>query len=135
MQPERFTGYHTGIDFETFSDEQDSAIPVSAVCDGTALYSHWVSGYGGVFIQSCMYQGQPVTVLYGHLLDDSILPKLGTEVRIGQMIGNLGKGFTNETDGERKHLHLSVHKGTGIELKGYVQNKADLANWIDPYEI
>lgn len=132
ISPERFTGYHTGVDFETFSNEQNSDVPVYAFCQGNLLYKNWVSGYGGVAIQSCVINGQPVTVLYGHLQLTSIDFKIGDKLSSGQKIGVLGKGYSTETDGERKHLHLSIHRGNGIELLGYVQDENQLKNWIDP---
>ena len=73
-----------------------------------------------------------MTVLYGHLDLDSITVGVGDELAQGQVIGNLGQGYSSQTDGERKHLHLSVHKGTGIEYKGYVSTEGALSSWIDP---
>jgi len=32
VQPEKFRGYHTGADFEIFSDELDANVPVTAEC-------------------------------------------------------------------------------------------------------
>jgi len=34
VQPEKFTGYHTGTDFETTSQEADAVVPVYAACTG-----------------------------------------------------------------------------------------------------
>ena len=131
VSPERFTGYHTGVDFETFSDEQNTDVSVSAVCGGKVLYKNWVSGYGGVLIQSCKLDNQDITVLYGHLKLVSIAKIPGQDLSASEKIGNLGKGYSTETDGERKHLHLSIHKGTGINLKGYVQSQGELSGWLD----
>jgi murein DD-endopeptidase MepM/ murein hydrolase activator NlpD len=133
VSPERFTGYHTGTDFETFTNEATATVTAHAICDGTTLYAGWVSGYGGVMIQSCTYKGSAVTVLYGHLNVDTITVKKGDTVHVGDAIGNLGTGYSHETDGERKHLHVSVHKGSAINFKGYVQSQADLQQWIDAY--
>jgi hypothetical protein len=131
VSPERFTGYHTGVDFETFASEQTIDVPVYAVCAGTLIYTNWVSGYGGVAVESCTLNGQPVTVLYGHLNVASIMPALHASLAAGQKIAVLGKGYSTETDGERKHLHLAIHKGTAIDLLGYVQNRSDLTAWLD----
>lgn len=131
VQPERFTGYHTGVDFETTADEQNLDVPVSAVCSGPLAMKKWASGYGGVAVQSCKLQGQDVTIIYGHLNIDSVTLKVGEQINAGDKIGILGQGYSQQTDGERKHLHLGIHKGTSINILGYVQNKADLANWID----
>ncbi len=56
-------------------------------------------------------------------------------LKFGDFIGNLGDGYTVETDNERKHLHLGIHKGIEINLLGYVQNEAELNNWINPWDI
>ncbi|HSX25289.1 MAG TPA: hypothetical protein VLG69_04955, partial [Candidatus Andersenbacteria bacterium] len=72
--------------------------------------------------------------IYGHI-NPSSLPKVGQKVTAGQQIGVLGKGFTSETDGERKHLHLGLVKGTTFTLLGYVPNKSQLSGWIDPLTV
>ncbi|HVW66684.1 MAG TPA: M23 family metallopeptidase [Candidatus Peribacteraceae bacterium] len=133
VQPERFTGFHTGTDFETFASEKNAAVTAHAICNGTVLYRGWVSGYGGVMIQSCTYQKQSVTVLYGHLNVNTITKNKGDAVKTGDAIGNLGLGYSHETDGERKHLHVSVHKGSSIDFKGYVPVQSQLSQWIDAY--
>jgi len=133
VQPERFSGYHSGTDFETFEAEAETEVPVYAICDGKVLVKQRVSGYGGVLIQSCNLPNVGlVTVLYGHLSLKSIGLNTGDPLSKGGLIGNLGKGYSAETDNERKHLHLSVHKGTAIEYRGYVQTEAELNGWIDP---
>jgi len=53
----------------------------------------------------------------------------------GQVLGLLGAGETSETDGQRKHLHLGIHLGSQIELRGYVESSAQLTNWLDPQSI
>jgi hypothetical protein len=133
VSPERFTGYHTGTDFETFANEKDSDVSVSAVCAGNVLFTGWVKGYGGVLVQSCSLEGKPVTVLYGHLRSSSIVPRKGDAVSVGGKIAVLGTGLSTETDGERKHLHLSVHRGSSIDFRGYAQTQQELDQWIDAY--
>lgn len=132
VQPERFTGFHTGVDFEVFEDELETEVSVKAVCTGKIVYKNQVSGYGGVLIQECILENQTVTILYGHLNLASINKKSQENLEEGELIGFLGKGYSTETDGERKHLHLAIHKGEEINLLGYVQNQADLENWINP---
>ncbi|HSX24767.1 MAG TPA: hypothetical protein VLG69_02270, partial [Candidatus Andersenbacteria bacterium] len=46
VQPEKFTGYHTGADAEYGDVAEDVA--VYAIADGTVLLARWASGYGGV---------------------------------------------------------------------------------------
>ncbi len=135
VSPERFRGYHTGTDFETTPEEATPTVAVHAMCGGTLLQKRTASGYGGIAVQSCVINKQRVTVLYGHLKLASITPRIGAKLVAGQVIGALGKGYSKETDGERKHLHLSIHKGATINVAGYVQKKSSLKNWIDPMTV
>ena len=136
VSPEKFTGYHVGADFELEENEDPHAMNVMAICTGKVLYKNWVNGYGGVLIQSCMYDDQPVTVLYGHLNIDSIQLAVGDALSKGIYIATLGEGYSKETDGERPHLHLGVHRGSSIELNGYAPDAASAFDgWIDPIEL
>ena len=132
ISPEKFTGYHTGIDFEIFKGEEDKSISVYAICNGKLLVKEFGKGYGGVAVQSCNINNQPVTVVYGHLKLESIASKIGDQLTAGSAIGILGQGNTSETDFERKHLHLGIHKGTEVDTRGYVATKTELEKWIDP---
>ncbi len=132
VQPERFGGYHTGVDFETFESEAVTAVPVQAICSGRVVAKRTASGYGGVLVTSCVLEGESVTVVYGHLALESITLAVGETVTLGEVIGVLGQGESTETDGERKHLHLGIYKGNNPNILGYVAKKNDLAGWIDP---
>jgi murein DD-endopeptidase MepM/ murein hydrolase activator NlpD len=132
VSPERFTGYHVAVDFETFQDEQDKDIEVYSICDGRLVVKRSVSGYGGVIIQDCKINNQAVTVLYGHLRLSSVAVEVGQTLKSGDLLGVLGTGYTIETDNERKHLHLSIHKGTDPVLTGYIQDPNLLSSWLDP---
>jgi len=131
VSPEKFSGYHTGVDFEILPEEENKDVPVNAVCPGKLLLKKWASGYGGVAVESCQIGNEAATIVYGHLKLSSVKIKTGDSVKAGEPIGILGKGYSTETDGERKHLHLSIHKGAGVILLGYVQNKKDLDSWLD----
>ncbi len=130
VQPEKFTGFHTGVDFETFPQETNSSIPFYAICPGKILTKRTATGYGGVLVQSCTINNQAVTVIYGHVSLKSIVKNIGDSLSQGEKIGFLGQPPT-ETDGERKHLHLGIHKGTEINIKGYVQSASELSSWLD----
>jgi len=130
VQPERFSGYHSGTDFETTPDEQNSEVPFFAICTGKVLAKRTATGYGGVFVQSCTINNQAVTVIYGHVSLKSISKNIGDSLAQGEQIGNLGHS-PDETDGERKHLHLGIHLGTAINILGYVQKQSDLSAWLD----
>lgn len=132
VSPERFYGYHDAADFEIFPGEEDKDIEIRAVCSGEILPKRMVSGYGGVAVQACELGNDPITVIYGHLKLSSINKKVGESWEKGEVIGILGKGYSNETDGERKHLHLGIHKGRAINILGYVSSREKLNDWIDP---
>lgn len=129
VQPERFSGYHTGVDVEAQGVENR---PVYAVADGRVELARVVSGYGGVMILSHEIEGQTYSFLYGHLDAASFAFSVGDRILAGQQIGLLGEGYTPETDGERPHLHLSVRPGVDLTLSGYVSSEAALSAWVDP---
>lgn len=129
VQPERFSGYHTGADAEYQDVSTD--VPVYAVADGTIVLSRTASGYGGVFMIEIELDGVKHNVLYGHIRP-STLPTVGEKVTRGQQIALLGTGYSTETDGERRHLHFAVLTDTRLDIKGYVPTKADLSGWLDP---
>jgi len=134
IKPERFSGYHTGADFEIFANEINIDVPVKSVCTGKVVKKENISGYGGVLIAGCKLNNETVTVVYGHLKLESISKNVGDDLTAGEVIGNLGKNKSVETDGERKHLHLGIHKGLNINYSGYVFSKDNLGGWIDPCE-
>ena len=131
VQPERFKGYHTGVDFETLPEEQNIDVPVAAVCTGKLLMKKWATGYGGVAVQACTLGGSDITVIYGHLNIGTINLSVADTLTAGEQFAVLGKGYSQQTDGERKHLHLGIHKGTSVNILGYVQNQSDLSGWLD----
>jgi murein DD-endopeptidase MepM/ murein hydrolase activator NlpD len=132
VQPERFMGYHTGVDFEIFPNELNSEVPVRAVCSGKLVLKKTASGYGGVAVEECILNKEPITIIYGHLKLASVNKKSGDIIKAGEVLGVLGADKSAETDGERKHLHLGFHKGTAINIRGYVSIKSDLSGWLDP---
>jgi hypothetical protein len=129
VQPERFTGYHTGVDVEYGDIEYEVAIV--AITDGIVERSEWVSGYGGVMAIRHIIDNKKYLAIYGHLNPDKLTPK-GKNVIKGGQIGILGKGMSIETDGERKHLHFALYTGDDINLRGYVNNEGELSAWVDP---
>lgn len=129
VQPERFNGYHTGVDVE-YDDTTDD-IPVKAIADGIIIASQSVPGYGGVVAIQYEINNESVIGLYGHL-DNATRLTAGTEVTGGQTVGFLGEDQSIDTDGERKHLHFGILKGTSVSYKGYVNTEAELNDWYDP---
>lgn len=132
VKPDNFHGFHTGVDWEIFPEELEKDVPVRAMCSGTLKLKKSVFGYGGVAIEECEVLGEPATVIYGHLDLGSIKTAVGGEIKAGEVIGILGEHKSVETDGARKHLHLAIHRGKSIELKGYIDSQNQLSSWIDP---
>jgi murein DD-endopeptidase MepM/ murein hydrolase activator NlpD len=131
VKPERFSGYHNAVDYEILPGEENADVTISAVCDGKLVVKRTATGYGGVMVQSCTLDGNPVTIIYGHMRLASISKKVGDTITKGEALGVLGSGYSKETDGERKHLHLGIHRGSSINIAGYVQTEAALKDWID----
>lgn len=129
VQPEKFYGYHTGVDVEY--DDVTTDVPVHAITSGTVIYSNWVSGYGGVEILHHKIDGSTHSVIYGHLRPDSLLA-VGTKVKQNQQIAVLGTAHSHETDGERRHLHFGILADSTINLRGYVDSKSELSAWLNP---
>ena len=130
VQPDRFDGFHTGVDVEYGDVPGD--VPVYAIESGTVLVSRFASGYGGVtVIRHTLVDGRSLLVLYGHLDPSTLIPP-GTAVVRGQSIGILGEGETDETDGVRKHLHFALIKGNATNLAVYVASAEALDGWYDP---
>lgn len=129
VSPERFLGYHTGVDIE-YADVSHE-VPVQAMAAGEIVLARRADGYGGVVAIRHELKEGSVVAIYGHL-DPGVLPLVGGRVEAGEVIGTLGDGGTDETDGERKHLHFSVFRGNEINLRGYVATEAELSDWIDP---
>lgn len=131
VSPEKFTGYHSGVDFETTPDEQSADISIFAICDGKITQKRSAQGYGGVLVQQCTIDNQSVTVIYGHLKLSSISQQVGDSLQAGKSFALLGNAYSTETDGERKHLHLGIKKEFSSSILGYVQEKARLDEWLD----
>ena len=132
VQPEKFQGYHTGTDFEIFPEELNTDVAVQAVCTGKLILKKYAGGYGGVAAEACELDNHPITVVYGHLNLASINAKAGDDLSAGDFLGNLGKAYSTETNGERKHLHLGFHKGDTINILGYAKAESQLSDWLDP---
>src|SRR3989344_2411595 len=132
--PERFSGYHVGLDYEVTEEELDADVPIYAICSGTVIYSGFAEGYGGLIVEECRMGRESVTVLHGHLLIESLPPK-DTEVQAGDTLSILAPAKSHDSDGNRKHLHLGIHRGEASDVRGYVQSEDELTEFIDPKDI
>lgn len=131
VQPDKFAGYHTGVDIEYGDVSYD--VPVRAITDGKVILSKYASGYGGVIVIRHEASAENILALYGHLDPKSML-SARTDVEKGQIIGFLGEDKTEETDGARKHLHFAILEKNEIDIRGYVKTKKELRGWYDPME-
>lgn len=132
VQPERFSGYHTGADAEY--EDTAGEVEVRAIADGTVELAQTADGYGGVVVIAHELDGTTYRTVYGHL-DPANLPEVSAELKQNDPIGRLGDGASTETDGERKHLHLALYKGSEPNLKGYVDTETELKDWLDPVSL
>ncbi|MDF1497446.1 MAG: M23 family metallopeptidase [Patescibacteria group bacterium] len=133
--PERWTGYHSALDIEIYPDEIDKDVPVYAVCNGPVIFTGEVNGYGGVIIQSCEYESEPITVLYGHINPYRIEKKVDDILAVGDRFGVLGGHKNRESGYNRKHLHMQMHRGSNIVFQGYVSSPQELSAYIDPQKV
>lgn len=132
--PENFTGYHVGLDYEILGDELDTEVPVFAICNGAVLYSGYAAGYGGVLVQRCNIRNQDVTVIYGHLSSSGLMAE-SIVAETGQQIAVLADSRSYWSGGNRKHLHLGIHKGEAMDMRGYAGTASELSDFIDPLTI
>lgn len=127
-----FSGYHNADDLEITATEVGADVPVYAISSGVIREVGLVSGYGGLLVLGVTVNGQDYTVYYGHINLGSTNLVVGEAVHAGQRLASLGSQCSAQTSGERKHLHLAIHKGTSIDVRGYVPNLSELSAWIDP---
>lgn len=130
----RFYGYHAAVDLETMANEKKPDTPVYAVYSGTITYIGTLEGYGGVILEKL--DSQNSTVLYGHVRIASTPFKVGDHITSADkpvFLVDLGNEFSQETSGERKHLHFAIHKGIDLYFHGHEPSLAVLnAQWYNP---
>ena len=131
VSPEKFTGYHSAVDYEILPSEENKDVAVYAACGGAIREAKSAQGYGGVVVQDCELENQRVTVIYGHIKLSSFNKKTRDYLVPGEKVAILGDAYTSETGDERKHLHLGIRKGTGNDIRGYVQREEELQEWIN----
>jgi murein DD-endopeptidase MepM/ murein hydrolase activator NlpD len=129
--PNQYVGYHVAADLEINPGEENQDVPVYAVTDGKITFAGPVTGYGGLILLDMANDSH--TALYGHINLSSLKVKTGDSVKAGQKLAVLGKAFSSETGGERKHLHFGIYNGKGVYYHGYEPSEATVqSKWIDP---
>jgi murein DD-endopeptidase MepM/ murein hydrolase activator NlpD len=132
ISPEKFTGYHTGVDIEYGDVTTD--VPVKAVAAGTVKVARFIDGYGGLVGIEHDWNDKKLFVVYGHL-DPKSLVKENVPVAQGDIVGVLGDKSADETDNERKHLHFGVRRSADTNLRGYSTSAESLRDWFNPYDL
>jgi murein DD-endopeptidase MepM/ murein hydrolase activator NlpD len=94
------SSYHRGVDFDA-----GYGAPVGAIADGTVTAVGRSSSFGYRVEIEHIINGQKVTSLYAHLIDNSSVLTVGAPVVAGDIVGALGN--TGLSTGP--HLHLEIH--------------------------
>ncbi|MEK7103461.1 MAG: peptidoglycan DD-metalloendopeptidase family protein [Patescibacteria group bacterium] len=130
---EHFKGLHAAVDFEILDDREiASEVEIRTVCQGPLVRKEWAKGYGGVVVQECILNDNPISIIYGHMDIASIVAEKGDIMMPGDRLGNLGDGYSHETDGARKHLHLGFYNGVPADIRGYVPTQEELVKYLNP---
>ena len=128
-------GYHTAADAEIDQDQINADVPVYSIADGVVREAKLASGYGAIIVIQYNIGGNDYTALYGHINIATFKVQTGAEVKRGDQLALLGTQCSPENGNVRKHLHFAIHKGTIIDIRGYVSNQTELGSWIDPLEL
>ena len=94
------SSYHRGLDFDA-----GYGAPVGAIADGVVTTVGYAGTFGYVVEIEHIINGQKVTSLYAHMIDNSSALVVGAPVVAGEIIGALGN--TGLSTGP--HLHLEIH--------------------------
>ena len=110
---------HDGIDIGGHTND-----PVYAAQDGVIIYYSWMSGYGNTVMidHGTNDEGVKIVTLYGH--GDSFIDELtvGSEVKKGQLILNMGS--TGNSTGS--HVHFEVREnGVAVDPKKYLSSETN----------
>ena len=131
----RFLGYHSGVDVEVDPGDLNRKVPVYSVFDGEVKEVTLANGYGGVVAIKHSFGDMELMGIYGHVRLWDANVKAGQKIGSGGVIGYLGADYSNETDGERKHLHFGLSRQEKVDIRGYVEGLEELKrDWINPSE-
>lgn len=128
----QFSGYHIADDLETTEIEQNIPVGVNSIAGGTVRQIGSVGGYGGLAVIEYTLGGNVYTAYFGHINLATSTLKVGDTISIGDKIAELAPACSTSNDNVRKHLHFALHKGAGVNVKGYVMSESALSAWVDP---
>jgi murein DD-endopeptidase MepM/ murein hydrolase activator NlpD len=110
--------FHQGLDFNP-----GSGVPIQAIADGVVSKVESDSGGLGnnVWIDHVV-NGQRVTSVYAHMMNNSVRVKTGQSVKVTDEIGKVGS--TGASTGA--HLHLEIHlDGTPVDPFAWLKANAN----------
>jgi murein DD-endopeptidase MepM/ murein hydrolase activator NlpD len=110
--------FHQGLDFNP-----GSGVPIQAIADGVVSKVEFDSGGLGnnVWIDHVV-NGQRVTSVYAHMMNNTVLVKKGQSVKVADEIGKVGS--TGASTGA--HLHLEIHlDGTPVDPLAWLKANAN----------
>jgi murein DD-endopeptidase MepM/ murein hydrolase activator NlpD len=99
--------------------------PIPAITDGTVFLNEWSDVLGWFIVHSAK---DGMWVQYAHLAEQSPL-KVGTKVKLGDVLGKVGGGKNSKsgTASTGAHLHMSIGKAN----KAWSNPKIHLASYED----
>lgn len=129
--------YHTGVDLNWGTWDQDRGKPVYAVASGVVIFQGTMRVWGNVTVirhdPLRAADGPVYYSRYGHM--QNVVVKVGDRVKRGQKIGEVGKALTVPNPA---HLHFDIVRTTILETNPGDWPKMDLArlerDYVDPLE-
>lgn len=108
---------HQGIDFNP-----GEGTPIEAIADGVVTEVGNPNGSFGVYAKiSHQIDGQNVTSLYAHMLEDSLALAVGDKVTKGQLVGQVGS--TGQSTGPHLHFGIYLNGATAIDPYPWMKEK------------
>jgi len=118
--------YHAGVDINDYQfGNTDLGDPIYSMENGVVADA-FTDDYLAIYYK---YKGKIIKILYYHC--DTVYVKAHESVKKGQLIATIG----NSKGVYSAHLHLEVMRDTSIYFQGYVFDRKELINFIDPEEI
>lgn len=121
-------GIHAGVDIKSTGSDD-----ILAVYDGVVVWTKEADDNGGnVIMIQHEVDGVYYYSLYFHLKVDSkaglLLPAVGTKVKKGDVIGQMGTSGTGQNN---KHLHFEVRTSNGVShnADGSISFPMDAGSW------
>lgn len=93
------SSYHRGIDMDGGAGN-----PIGAIADGVVTYVGYGGGWGYRVEIEHVVNGQKVTSLYAHMVEESSVLQVGDTVAVGDVVGAVG----NSGLSTGPHLHLEI---------------------------